>query len=198
MIFLLSLKYWDKNKKKLVEPKDYIVLDATDDGEARLSSFTNVVAMDNFAIPVKLLKYSEELNEIEDDFIDLDRMQDMEKDFFRSHKFASSVAATVSVFLEKDINVFIIIRNKAFKFYRYYFKNEFCKVFPDAANCFVVLEKDLKTYKKELNHSFSSKEIEIMKKALRKKEKELEEDADKRKKKAKKKRKKGNGYGWSN
>ena len=35
MIFIMSAKQWDKNKKKLIIPKDYFIFDATDDDEYR-------------------------------------------------------------------------------------------------------------------------------------------------------------------
>jgi hypothetical protein len=192
MIFLLSNKQWEKHKKKLVEPKNYLILDATDDSDAKMASFTNMVTMDNFAVPLKLLRWAGD--DDFDDEIDLDRIEDLETSFFKSDKFAVSVIATMSAFLESDINVFIVVRNKAYKFYRNKFKSEFCKVFPDAANCLVIMKNDIKKHKKDLNYSFSSEEVNIMKKALRKKEKQMQEITTKAKKKSKKKIK--DGWGW--
>lgn len=193
MIFLMSVKQWNKNKKKLVEPKDYLILDATDDSDARMTSFSNVVDMVNFAVPLKLLRLAD-CEEFEDE-IDIDRIEELEETFFRGNRFAMSVIATMSVFLEKDNNVFIVVRNKAFKYYKNKFRSEFVKVFPDAENCFVILKNDIRKHKKELNYSFSREEVNLMRKALKKKEKQMEEITEKAKKKRNKKRNKG--WGWN-
>lgn len=194
MIFLMSQKIWDKNKKKLVEPKDYIILDATDDGNARLDAFTNTVTFDNLAIPAKLLHMFDD--EDFEDIMDLDNIKELEEQFFRGLKFQTSALASISAFLDQDINVFIVIRNKAYDFWREKYRKEYIKLFPDSANFFVVLPKKISKYKKELSHNFSESEISYMKKELSKKEKQMEERAkqakhsDKKNKKKNKKHKK--------
>lgn len=199
MIFLLSYKTWEKNKKKLVEPKNYLILDATDDEDAKLSNLTNMVSMDNFSLPMKLLKIVDD-----DDFteaIDLDKIEDMEETFFKSLKFKSSVLATMSTFLIDDgdnkggsINVFIVLRNKAFKYYRKKFKHEFLKIFKEASNCFIIIDGKVKKYTKDLEKDVDDDELEIMVKALKKKEKIMEEEMKEANNKRKKKKKKGWGH----
>ena len=111
----MPFKEWDKHKKKFVEPKDYLILDATDDADTKMSGYTNVVTMDNFAVPLKLLKLADD--DSFEDTIDIDRIEDLEDTFFKSAKFRTSVLATVSAFLSTDadggdkgnINVFIFL-----------------------------------------------------------------------------------------
>lgn len=189
MIFLGSVKMWNKFKKKYVEPKDYMLLDATDDETSKLNKFTNMVDMANFAVPSGVLKL---VSEIEDDeSLDYDRLEEMERNFFEGYKFRSSVVATISVLVSERVNVFIIVRNKAFKYYRKRFKSEFCKVIPELTNYFHILHDDANKDKKYLNEEFSDKEIETLQKKVQKKEKEMEDEAKKMRSKRKKKRKKG-------
>ena len=196
MIFLLSLKMWDKFKKKLVEPKDYIILDATDNEDSKMTQFTNVVSMDNFCLPMKLIRVIQE--EDYDGIIDVDKIEELEDNFFRSGNFETSVLATMSIFLERDINVFIVMKNAAFKYYRKKFKAEFCKIIPDADPLiFIIDKKDFDKNKKALRASITRDEAEILKKQVRKKEKEMEGAHKEKRKKTKKKKKNNDGWGFS-
>lgn len=195
MIFILSLKMWDKYKKKLVEPKDYIILDATDNEDSKMTQYTNVVTMDNFCLPMKLIRLIQE--EDYDGIIDLDKIEELEENFFKSGNFETSVLATMNIFLERDINVFIVMKNAAFKYYRKKFKAEFCKIIPDADPLTFILEKgDLDKHKKALKSSISNDEAETLKKQIRKKEKEMEGFHKEKRKKTKKKKKKNDGWGF--
>lgn len=196
MIFLLSLKTWDKYKKKLVEPKDYIILDATDNEDSKMTQFTNVVSMDNFCLPMKLIRVIQD--EDYGDAIDIDKIEDLEDNFFRSGNFETSVLATMSIFLERDINVFIVMKNPAFKYYRKKFKSEFCKIIPDADPLLHIVEKgNFEKHKKALKASITSDEAEILKKQVRRKEKEMENLHKEKKKKSKKKKKSNDGWGFA-
>lgn len=195
MIFILSLKIWDKYKKKLVEPKDYIILDATDNEDSKMLQYTNVVSMDNFCLPMKLIRTIRE--EDFNDAIDIDKIEELEDNFFKSENFKTSVLATMSIFLERDVNVFIVMKNAAFKFYRKKFKAEFCKIIPDADPVVFILEKgEIDKHKKTLHLSLSEDETEILKKQVRKKEKEMEGIHKEKYKKSKKKKKSNDGWGF--
>lgn len=187
MIFLMSQKIWDKNKKKLVEPKDYIILDATDDSNARLDAFTNTVTYDNLAIPTKLLHMFDD--EDFEDIMDIDNIKELEEAFFKGMKFQTAALAAISAFIDQDINVFIVVRNKAYDFWREKYRKEFVKLFPDASNFFVVTPKKVSKCKEELSHNFSDEELSYMKKELAKKERQMEERAKKSKHEEKKKKK---------
>lgn len=201
MIFILSGKSWLKDCKKLVGYRDYLILDATDGDETKMSQFSQVVAMDNFCVPAKLL--SEMARKIGDEIIDLDRVEVIEKEFFRSTKFATCVLATMRAYLcadsemTKEINVFIIVRNKAFKYYRKRFASEFCRVFPDAAPLLFIYDEDKKEkMKKALQKELTVSDRHILEKDLRKKEIELEKRSKPEIKKKKKNKKKRKNKGW--
>lgn len=197
MIIVIAAKDWLKNKKKLVDPKDYIILDCTDGQETSMRNFSETVTVDDFCIPSKLLSVMNK--DIGEEYVDLDNVETLEKNFFRGNKFASTVLATVSAFItaESDINIFIVIRNKAFKFYRKRFITEFCRVFPDISPYVHIYEdKHKDKIKKILVKDLEAAEKNSLIKELKKKEKEMEETAKPKLKKDKKKKKKKNNKGW--
>jgi len=188
MIFLLSEKIWNKSKKKLVEPKNYIIVDATDSDGSRLDKFTNLVTIDNLALPPKLIHVFDD--ESFEEIMDMDALKEMEDKFFHGPKFEAAVMAVISAFVDEDINVFIIIRNKAYAAWRKKYKKAFIEVFPKASNFFVILSKKVSENEKDLYFNFSSPELEEIKRGIAKKEKEMEERTKKAKKKSKDKKKK--------
>ena len=90
MIFIMSAKQWDKNKKKLIIPKDYFIFDATDDDEAKLDRFTNTITMSGFNPPAKLVKLISKNEDLED-IIDIDKMEKLEDNFFNGIQFNNAV-----------------------------------------------------------------------------------------------------------
>lgn len=196
MLFLLSAKDWIKDHKKLIEPKDYILLDATDSQETGMTKFSNAVTMDNFCVPSKLLAAMSQ--DLDDEFMDIRNVEELEKNFFRGGEFKTSVLATLSTYLraDTDINVFIVVRNKSFKYYRKRFISEFCRIFPD-------IDPLLKIYKHDDRPKFVKLAEEILPnsdrnvliKELVKAEKKMEEEMRHTKKK-KKKGKKKDTKGW--
>ena len=196
MILLISAKDWLNDHKKLIEVKDYLILDCTDGQESKMHTYSNVVTMDNFCIPSKLL--SAISKEIDDDYIDIDNAEELEKTFFRGNEFSTSVLATMSTFLraQSDINIFIIVRNKAFKYYRKRFITEFCRVFPDADPLIKIYKHENKSkIVKILEKPISTSDRDILVKELEKKEKQMENSKSSSKKKKKKSKKKDN-KGW--
>lgn len=199
----MSAKQFLKYKEKVVVEKDYLILDCTDGQESRMNKFTSTVSMDNFIIPTKLTSVMDQT--ISDEYIDLDSVEELEKNFFRGKKFSTSVLATMSTFLrtedDKDINIFIVIRNKAFKYYRKKFVSEFCRAFPEAASLIYIYDsKDRDKMKKALKKNITNGERQFLKKELEKIEKRMEEEAKlelKKKKKSKKSKKKSKGWGFS-
>lgn len=117
MIFIISEKDFKKNKKKLVIPKDYIFVDATEDDTGTMSAFTNVITMDALNPPSKLIKLASKEEGDIDDFIDYDKLEKLEKNYFKSLRTKQSVMALVSGMVNRDINIFVIMRNKAYKYY---------------------------------------------------------------------------------
>ena len=184
MIFLMSAKQWSKNKKKLVIPKDYIIFDATDDDDAKMSSYTNCVTMDAFNPPVKLVKLV--ADEESTDIIDIDKLEKLEKNFFKGLSLRSAMMATVSGIIQNgDINIFIVMRNKAFKYYRKKMKKMFEKLFPVDFEFIEIFSGEISDHKKSLKVGFNSYEVSELSKWLKKREKENTEIYKKKKDKRK-------------
>lgn len=197
MLLLIAAKDWFNDHKKLIEVKDYLILDCTDGQETKMNTYSNTVSMDHFCIPSKLL--SAMSKEIDDEYIDIDNVEELEKGFFRGNEFTTSVLATMSTFLrsQNDINVFIIVRNKAFRYYRKRFVTEFCRVFPDAGPLLKIYKHEKKSkIVKMLETPLSSADRNIMIEELEKKEKQMEETMKSTIKKKKKKSKKKDTKGW--
>lgn len=195
MIFILSAKDFIKNSKKLVEYKDYLIIDATDDDEPKLKQYQHAVTIDDFAVPSRLIRA---ISEDIDDFIDIDSTEELQKKFFRGEKFLKSVLATMSTFADSNgaINIFIVVRNKAYKYYRKRFYSEFCKLIPDAFSFAYLMDKKVMKDKSLLTKDISEKELVSLKKKIKEKEKELTELSERNKKKSKKKKHKKDGWGF--
>lgn len=182
MIFIMSAKQWDKNKKKLIIPKDYFIFDATDDDEAKLDRFTNTITMSGFNPPAKLVKLISKNEDLED-IIDIDKMEKLEDNFFNGLQFNNAVLSTVAGQLENDVNIFIVLRNKVFKNYRKRILRAFTKKFEVDFTFVVIFSGDVSANKKELKKSLSSSEVKELKELLGKREKEMAKSYNKKKKK---------------
>lgn len=182
MIFIMSAKQWDKNKKKLVIPKDYFIFDATDDDNAKLDKFTNVITMSGFNPPSKLVKLIDK-NENIDDIIDMDKLEQLETNFFKGQQFNNALLSTVAGQLENDVNIFIVLRNKVFKNYRKRILKAFTNTFDVGFNFAVIFSGDASENKKELKRSLSSNEVGELREILKKREKQMEKNFNKKKKK---------------
>lgn len=190
MIFLMNLKMWEKNKKKLVLPKDYFLLDATEDDDARLHAYTNCVTMDAINPPIKLVKAKEKEIEMEmGDIIDIDKIEDLEDKFFNGLGFNNAVMATISAIVSSpDYNIFIVMRNKSFKLYKKQIKKAFEKAFPVDFDFIEIFDGDIKSIKKSLNKDFKDGQIQMLANILRKREKDMEKKFQQRGKKRKHKK----------
>lgn len=188
MIFLMNLKMWEKNKKKLVLPKNYFLFDATEDDDARLHAYTNCVTMDAINPPIKLVKAKEKEVEMEmGDIIDIDKIEDLEDKFFNGLGFNNAVMASVSAIVSNpDYNIFIVMRNKSFKLYKKQVRKAFMKKFPVDFTFIEIFDGEIKSIKKSLNKNFKNSQVEMLSNILRKREKDMEKAFKKRGKKRKK------------
>lgn len=197
MLILMSAKDWMADSKKLIEPKDYIVLDCTDGQETAMTKFSNQMTMDNFCVPSKLISIMNK--DLDDEVIDLDAAEKLEKQFFRGGEFRTSVLATISTYLraETDITIFIVIRNKAFTFYRKRFVTEFCRIFPEIEPYIKIYNSEKKKKMlKMITEDMPNSDREYLLKELVKAEKKMEEDMRPIMKKKKKNKGKKDKKGW--
>jgi len=183
----MSVKTFMKKKKKLVEPKDYVIMDATDTNKGELEKFSNVVHLENFSPSNKLIKAKSQ-NDVDYDLFDIEKM---EKKFFKGKGFRTSCLACVNALVEnRNINVFIVVKGKVFKYYGETLAKKMRKLFNvdfDFVRTFKKWDDDKKYLKKDLDNS----ELDELREKLRKLEKEIVDksnDDDKKKKKKKKKK----------
>lgn len=183
MIFIMSQKQWDKYKKKLVQHKGYIIMDGTDDEDARMNRYTNTITMDAFCPPAKLLKLMSEGDEL-DDIIDIDRLEELEKNYFDGLSLRNALLATVSGMIdsnEDDINIFIVLRNKTFKYYRKKFRKLFIRLFDPGFDFVFILEDEYKKNRKALERDLKDDEREELRSRLKKLEEQMVKDFEKKK-----------------
>ena len=187
MIFIMSYKQWKKNAKKLVIPKEYLIFDGTEDEGGAMDKYTNNVTMDAFNPPIKLVKLMSKSSFYDDgDVIDMDKLQVLEKKFFNGVRLKNACLATISGLIENgNINIFIIMRNKAFKIYKKRLKKTFMKLFPVDFEFIEIFSGDAKDHKNSLRRNLSTNEIIELRTHLSKREKEMERDFTKKKKKFK-------------
>ena len=186
MIFLMSIKQWNKDKKKLVKPKDYLIIDATEDSDAKMNAYSNCVTVDSLNPPVKLVKKLSKGNIDNDDILDYKKIEKLEKSFFRGHELRKSIMAIVAGIVEgDDKNIFIVLRNKVFKLYKNKMKKTFEKLFDVDFKFITIYSGDPDDCKKELRKTFTDTEIRKLKKALKEREDEAIKDYKKKKKKKK-------------
>lgn len=191
MIFILASKTWHRQKKKLVQPKDYMLIDGTEDDDAKLSSFTNCVTMDQYNPPIRLVKLLGKSEESDDyrDILDYDRVEKLEENFFDSPNLRAAIMATVGGLLQgDDINIFLVLRNKVFKYYAKRLRREFIRNIAVTFDYVTVFnpKKSPADYQQALHKSFTDKELEELEKALSEREKRLEKLMKRKKKKKKK------------
>lgn len=176
----MSEKQFKKKAKKLVEPRDYIICDGTDDDTGSLTKFSNVVSMSGFNPPSKLLKVR-----IDEDFdcgIDVDKVKKMERKYFKNNTFKSSAMACVKGMLNErsgggQINMFVILRNKAYKVYGKKIQKKVIKLI-GADFDFVYLFDDVEEDKKLLRKELSRDKLKYIRRRLAKLEKSLTSDKD--------------------
>lgn len=177
MIFLISEKKWKKSAKKFVEPKDYILFDATDDETGNLTKFANVIALGGMNPPSKLLKAREKDGE---DVIDKGKLKKMEDKFFKGKEFKVASMALMKALVQHsgDVNLFVVVKNKAYKHYAKKIKKNVEKVFDiddDDYEIFYFYE-DIEDNKKVLKSEIKGKYVNKLANKLKELEKKLEKE----------------------
>lgn len=180
-LFILPLKFFDKNKKKLVEEKDYFLLDGTDSDDGDLHKFTNHINLEGIAPPPKLVKAQSKSGDDFEVAMSVFKIEEIEDKYFNSKEFKVAMLTTVKALVgsEGDMNVFVVMSNKAYKIYGEKIAKRINKVFDIGFN-FCFTKKDLKDGDKlntaKLAEELSPKRAELIQHALEKKEKKLEKD----------------------
>lgn len=188
MIFIIDQKTWKKKAKKLVTYKDYIIFDATDDETGNLTKYSNVVSASGLCPSNKLIK-----GKLSEDYemISKEKLKKMEKNWITSKAFRLSSMAIVKGLLQADghINLFIVLKNKAYKAYGKKIKKEMSKLFDTKNAEFIYLKEDIEIDKKILKINPNGKVLSTLFRQLSDHENELEKE-EKIKKDKKKKNKK--------
>lgn len=202
MIFVLKLKDFLRNKKKLVEPKDYIIFDATDDSSGELTKFANAVSLTRFKPPKALTRLTLKANESDFFEFDLDKIEKLEKNFLKGAEFLKSIDTIFVSAARKDQNIFVVMSDKDYKAYGERMIVELKKKSGDYDVVFGI--KDVEDSPKVLRKMLSSGDISALKSAAEKletkirklEEEEKDEDYHKKKKKKKKDKKKKKKDRW--
>lgn len=189
MILIMSSKDWYKNKKKLVEPKDYMIVDGTEDDDGKLVAFTNMITIDGFNPPPKLTKLaSKEMDVDFDDIIDFDSLEKLEENYFHGMKLTNAMMSVVAGQINSDINLFVILRPKVFKKFKKKIIKRYKELFPVDFDFVELFTGEVKDHKKSLRDAFTADQTEQLEKALAKNEKAQEKRYKKFNKKRKKKK----------
>jgi hypothetical protein len=189
-MYLVSSKFWLKRAKKLVEYKDYILIDGTGDESGELSKFANVVSLDGFSMSKALIDAKKNKD---DERIDSDKRKIMERKFFdnkdKSFMLACMSVAKALIKHDGEVNIFIVIKNSAYKTYAKRMKKEMYKLLGDGDFEFIYMEEDIENDKKLLKKNIKSKALKGIYNSLADLEKGLEKESKKKDKKKKKKSK---------
>lgn len=160
MIFIMSEKQFMKNKKKLIKVKDYMICDCSD-GKI-LNKFNNSIAMEELNPPKTLIK----MREANDRDYDYFRSEKLENKFFKGSGFQRSTMGVVKCLEVKgDINVFVILTNKGYK----YFRKDIVKQMRRLINTerdFVYTFSDLRDNQRLLDHDYSDRYLDDIVSAL--------------------------------
>lgn len=112
MIIIMKEKDFLKNAKKLVEPKDYLVVDGTDEDGGPLNRYTQMLAMPGLNPPTKCLKGKDAL----DDERDIEEKEERwlgSKDLFKS---IATMLFTMNQY-NGSFNIFVCLSKKAYNKY---------------------------------------------------------------------------------
>lgn len=196
MIVFMRQKDFLKKKKALVAPKEYIIGDATDDASGELTKFTNVHSLDGLTPPRGLVKaINSDASEL-----DADKIEKLIKKYVKGAPFLNAAVGLVLNQGKRDVNAFIVFKDKDFKAVGKKVYKTFKKLFPTEEEVFILI--DDATNKALSRKISSSTQDELMKaaqkvikkledgKAEKEKEKSKKKDKDKKKKKKKKGKKK--------
>jgi hypothetical protein len=165
-----------KRKKKLVSPMDYLLIDGTDDSSGELRKFCNVITVDSFNPPTKVLSYFDK-KDISVDEIDEEKIKKIIKKYLKGKSFTVGVMGAAKALVEagRPFNVFIIIKNKAYKHLSGKIVKKMKKLLDfEYVYSYDEIEEKPKLLKKELDRD----EIKKLEKKLKKLEKEEKEDKE--------------------
>lgn len=209
MILILREKDFLKKKEKFVQPKDYLIFDATDNASGNMNKFSNSAALPYITPPKSLLSLIVKLDEeSDDDFspIDVDKVEKLEKKFFKGIEFIRALDVVFVAQMRKDQNIFVVFKDKNFKSFEtrvvQWVKKYIGENGEDLIKTFADYEESPKILRSSLSHNQASalkSSIEKLEKKIRKhsdaedeirREKKKEKEKEKKKKKDKKKKKK--------
>ena len=176
MIFVVSMKQFMKRKKKLVSPMDYLIIDGTDDSSGELRKFCNVITVDSFNPPNKALAYFEK-KDVSVDEIDEEKVKKVIKKYLKGKTFTVGVMGAAKALVEagRPFNVFIIIKNKAYKHLGGKIIKKMKKILDfEYIYSFDEIEEKPKLLKKEIDRD----ELKALSKKLKKLEEKEKEDKD--------------------
>lgn len=117
MIIVIGEKEFGKHAKKLVEKKEYLICDGTDNDNGSFAKYARVVTMDGFNPPAKVVKGKEKSHDLDDIGISRDKIKKLEKKYFHSKGFKTVVMACIKDIVNSDDghNIFVVMTNKAYK-----------------------------------------------------------------------------------
>jgi hypothetical protein len=167
MIIVISKKDFEKNAKKLVEKKEYLICDGTDGESGSFTKYARVVSMDGFNPPAKLIKVK--LSDDGYDEIDSTKLKKLEKKYFKGKDFKTCVMACVKDIVTTDDahNIFVVVTNKAYKTYAKKMIKSMEKLM-DADFQFAYLYDDVKADKSLLKHTLKSSKVKALGKVIEK------------------------------
>jgi vacuolar-type H+-ATPase subunit E/Vma4 len=162
MIYVISLKQFEEEKKKLAKAKEYIL--ASSETE-KLNRYSKVVSMQGFGIADKYLKSDDKKIE---DFISKDNK--MIRKFFKTEDFKAAVRGVVKSFIDNngEINIFIIVRGKIYKMYAKKMVKAMNKVIDYDGKPFIFTFDDIEDDKKILEKNPKSKVMNKIQKSFTK------------------------------
>lgn len=167
MIFIMSEKQFMENKRKLVKMKDYMICDCAD-GKI-LNKFNNAIAMEEFNPPKALIK----MREANDRDYDYFRSEKLEKKYFKGSGFRTSAMGIMKcIELRGDINVFVILTKKGYKYFKDDIVENMKKLF-DTDKEFIYTFSDLRDNQRLLTKDYSDSYIDSIVRALHKTERKL-------------------------
>lgn len=172
MIVIISKKDFQKNAKKLVEKKEYLICDGTDNDSGSFSKYSRVVSMDAFNPPAKLIKAR--LSDGFDAEIDSDKVKKLEKKYFNQKEFKTVVMACIKdIVTTNDAHtLFIVLTNKAYKAYGKKIAKRIEKIC-DVEFDFVYLYDDIANNKNILKKTLKEDKIKKLSKLTKKFESDI-------------------------
>lgn len=173
MIFIMTDKALKKNLNALIYPKPYLIVDGTDDESAELSrKYSNTITMSSFNPPSKVIKakLADEEDSYFSEVLDEDKIDKIEKRWKNSENMEKDITALVDTFLSKDqINIFIVMRKKAYKAFANSIRKKITSMFTDDTTekiKFVYTFDEYLDDHKSLKRDLKDKDVEVMKRSL--------------------------------